>query len=86
MKVFAAVSANEENIEGTTAQEVAKKCKLSFSEVQIYFALKVFGQLSLIDFSDGRLKVIRGVKSDLKNSELYNTILKIQTEQANGRS
>ena len=86
LKVFAAVSANEENIEGTTAQEVAKKCKLGFSEVQIYFALKVFGQLSLIDFSDGRLKVIRGVKSDLKNSELYNTILKIQTEQANGRS
>lgn len=80
LKIFATLSANADNIDGSTAEEVAKKCNYEVSKAQLYFALKVFEQLSLINFEDGRLNVVRGVKSDLKNSELYNTVLKLQAE------
>lgn len=81
LKIFAYFSSNEAKIEGATAEEVAKQCSIGFSAIQIYFAMKVFLQLSLIDFSDGRLKVNRGVKTDLKNSRIYNTVLRLQAEQ-----
>lgn len=80
LKIFALLSANENNIEGTTAEEVAQKGDLGYSKAQILLALKIFEQLSLVSFDSGRLKVIRGVKSDLNNSEIYNTVLKLTTE------
>ena len=44
------------------------------------FALKVFEQLSLVSFSDGRLKVKRGVKTDLTNSEIFNAVREFKAE------
>ena len=43
--------------------------------------MKVFLQLALVSFADGRLKIMRGVKSDLKNSAIYNAVMKMQTGQ-----
>ena len=43
-------------------------------KLQYMFAIKVFEQLGLITFENGRLEVNRGVKSKLENSELYNII------------
>ena len=54
---------------------------LGFSQAQVYFALKVFLQLALVSFADGRLKIMRGEKSDLKNSAIYNAVMKMQTGQ-----
>lgn len=42
--------------------------------LQAYFSLKVFGQLGLINFENGRLAVNKGVKSKLENSQLYNLV------------
>ena len=81
LKLFATLAANENGIEGACAEEVAKNNNLGFSQAQVYFALKVFLQLALVSFADGRLKIMRGVKSDLKNSAIYNAVMKMQTGQ-----
>jgi len=78
LRIFSVLSANEGNIEGATAEEAARKSNFGYSKLQVLFALKVFEQLSLVSFSGGRLKVCRGVKTDLKNSELYNLVSKVQ--------
>ncbi|MDE5729229.1 MAG: hypothetical protein K2I20_03535, partial [Clostridia bacterium] len=80
LKIFACLSANENVVEGATAEEVSKKSNLGFDKTQILLALKIFEQLSLVSFDGGRLKVIRGVKSELTNSEIYNTVLRLTTE------
>ena len=78
LKIFSNLSANVGNIEGATAEEVARRCELGYSKLQVLFALKVFEQLSLVSFSSGRLKIHRGVKTDLKSSELYYLVSKVQ--------
>ncbi len=78
LEIFAMLSANSGNIQGENAAEVAVKNNFGCSRTQALFALKVFEQLSLIDFTNGRLEIFRGVKSRLENSELYNLILKLQ--------
>lgn len=80
LKIFAYISANENILEGVTAEEVAKKSDCGYSKAQVLLALKIFEQLSLVSFKSGRLKVIRGVKSELTNSEIYNTVLRLTTE------
>lgn len=80
LKVFAYLSANANILEGATAEEVVQKSDCDFEKLQLLFALKVFEQLSLISFADGRLSVCRGVKTDLSNSVLYNTVKKLQAE------
>jgi len=79
LKIFAYFAANENNFDGATAEEVARKSNFGYSSAQVLLALKIFEQLSLVSFESGRLKVIRGVKSDLANSTLYNTVLKLTT-------
>ena len=49
-------------------------------KLQVFFALKVFEQLKLIAFENGRLEVRRGQKSRLENSELYNMINEMQAD------
>ena len=73
MSVFAQISANASNLDGACAEEVAKRNNLG-NKLQVFFALKVFEQLSLITFESGRLEVVRGVKSKLENSPLYNIV------------
>ena len=80
MNVYAAVSANAENIDGSCAEEVAKRNRLGDNILQVYFALKVFEQLALITFENGKLEVRRGLKSKLENSELYNIVKEIQAD------
>ena len=78
LEIFAMLSANSGNIQGESTAEVAVKNNFGCSRTQALFALKVFEQLSLIDFTNGHLEIFRGVKSKLENSELYNLILKLQ--------
>lgn len=71
LSIFAAISANVGNLDGATAEEVAKRNPLG-DKLQVFFALKVFEQLGLITFENGKLEVFRGVKTKLENSPLYN--------------
>ena len=80
LRVFSAIIHNEPFLEGADASEVAKKQRLGFEKLQFMFALKVFEQLSLVSFSDGRLKVKRGVKTDLTNSEIFNAVREFKAE------
>lgn len=74
LDIFAKISANAANIKGDDSVSVALKNDMGYSPRQTAFALEVFRQLSLINFEGGRLNVIRGVKTQLTNSELYNTV------------
>ncbi|MGN0814100.1 MAG: single-stranded-DNA-specific exonuclease RecJ [Candidatus Coproplasma sp.] len=74
LSVFREISSNAFNLDGATAEEVAEKNPFSVSPVQALFALKVFEQLNLISFKNGKLTVYRGVKTDLALSPLYNLI------------
>ncbi|MDE7439070.1 MAG: single-stranded-DNA-specific exonuclease RecJ [Clostridia bacterium] len=78
LKIFSVVLTNMGAIEGSDSGEVAIKSEICASAVQTAFALEVFRQLLLISFEDGKFKLFRGVKTDLSNSELYNTINKIK--------
>ncbi len=80
LSVYAILSANSANLDGATAEEVAKRNPIG-NTLQVFFALKVFEQMSLINFSNGRLEVMRGVKSKLENSPLYNTVKHIKEER-----
>ena len=80
LSVYAILSANAANLDGATAEEVAKRNPIG-NTLQVFFALKVFEQMSLITFSNGRLEVMRGVKSKLDNSPLYNTVKQIKEER-----
>lgn len=75
LNIFAQVSVNAGNLDGATAEEVAKRNPIG-DRLQVFFALKVFEQLGLITFENGKLEVFRGVKTKLENSPLYNTVTK----------
>ncbi len=74
LKIFAAVAANAHNLEGTDSGFVALKNDLGFAPCHTAFALEVFRQLLLVSFDGGRLTVYRGVRKELSDSELYNTV------------
>ncbi|MGN0817417.1 MAG: single-stranded-DNA-specific exonuclease RecJ [Candidatus Coproplasma sp.] len=74
LSVFREISANAFNLDGATAEEVAEKNAFGVCPEQALFALKVFEQLNLISFKNGKLTVYRGVKTDLSLSHLYNLI------------
>ena len=59
-------------LDGMTSEDVAKKTGCGYSDAQVLLALKIFEQLSLVSFDSGRLKVIRGVKKELSDSDIYN--------------
>ena len=74
LKIFAWLSSNAGQVEGASAEEVAFSAGNQFGVAQMLFALRVFEQLSLISFEEDRLTIYRGVKTDLKNSPLYNAV------------
>ena len=77
LKIFAYISANCGTLEGASAEDAAFSAKTPFGAGELLFAFKVFEELGLISFSEGRLVVYRGVKTDLKNSALYNDVANI---------
>ncbi|MCD7729251.1 MAG: single-stranded-DNA-specific exonuclease RecJ [Clostridia bacterium] len=73
LQVFAYLTANAGQIEGNSAEEAAAYPS-PYAKSYFLFALKVFEQLGLIGFRGGSLLVYRGIKTDLKNSQLYNLV------------
>ncbi len=77
--IYAALKRDLSLLSGATVEEVAASCKgLGFDENQFVFALKVFEQLGLVSFQEGKLTVYRGVKTDLLESALYAGVLQLQ--------
>lgn len=74
LAVFKAVSANAYNLLGDSLEEIAQVNDFGVPPPQALFALKVFAELGLIQYKSGRLSVVRGVKTQLTNSALYNFI------------
>ena len=74
LKIFSFISSNSGSLEGATAEEVAFSARSPYSAAELVFALRVFEELGLISFAEGRLVVYRGIKTDLKNSALYNVM------------
>jgi hypothetical protein len=74
LSIFKKLSANSYNLEGASPEEVADKNDLGCSKIQLLFAVKVFEELGLLAFANGKLAINRGVKTELTNSPLYNLI------------
>ncbi len=74
LKIFAFLSANSGSIDGVNAEEAAFGLKTNCRVSELLFAIKVFEELGLVSFAEGRLVIYRGIKTDLKNSALYNTV------------
>lgn len=74
VSVFKYVSANFFNISGDSLEEIAQSIDAGADAKQTLFALKVFEELGLITHKGGKITVIRGEKTQLTNSALYNYI------------
>ncbi len=74
LKIFSELSAKAPSLNGADSGEIALKNEFSLAPRNIAFALEVFRQLSLISYDGGKIVVYRGVRTDLKNSELYNIV------------
>ncbi|MCM1439217.1 MAG: single-stranded-DNA-specific exonuclease RecJ [Roseburia sp.] len=74
LSVFKTLSANSFNVCGESLEEIAASTDLGTTPEQALFALKVFEQLGLITLKGGKLSVVRGIKTQLTNSELYNFV------------
>ncbi|MDE6557828.1 MAG: single-stranded-DNA-specific exonuclease RecJ [Clostridia bacterium] len=79
LSVFKEVSVNACNLFGDSMEEVAQSNDFSAPPAQVLFALKVFEELGLVALRGGRLSVMRGVKTQLTNSELYNYICSLKS-------
>ena len=73
LSIFAHFANNTGAFEGRTVYEVVKNHSFA-NPLHTAFALSVFVQLGLIAFDRGSLRVNKGVKSKLENSELYNIV------------
>lgn len=80
LSIFARVSANVNNIRGSTVAEIVKNNDLGSSVYNAAFALGVFADLGLISLESGSLTVYRGIKTDLSYSETYNTVRRLIEE------
>ncbi len=78
LSVFRSISANAPRFVGESMLEMAVSVDVGFSDCQTLFALMVFEELGLIVADGGRLRISRGVKTQLNNSDLYNFILSVK--------
>ncbi len=64
---------------GDTAEALSVACDcLGFERRQFLFALRVFEELGLVDFSEGKLIVYRGARAELQNSAIYRLVCALQ--------
>ena len=78
LDVFRSISANCARFSGENAIDAALSVEMGFSGSQILFAIKVFEELGLLSLRGGRLSLMRGLKTQLNNSQLYNFICSIK--------
>lgn len=75
LEIFSALRGEVNNLFGNSAEELTAFCGgLGFDKREFIFALSVFEELGLVAFSEGRLRVYRGVKADLNGSSIYRKV------------
>ena len=78
LSAFRFMSTNSANLFGYDLEDMVLSGPLSSSPMQSLFALKVFEQLNLITFEEGRIYPNKGVKTQLNNSPLYNFVVEYE--------
>ena len=79
LDIFSALRRDVSALCGTTAEELAYTCDgLGFDKLEFIFALNVFEELGLVEFTEGRLTVYRGVKAELTDSAIYRKVCLLQ--------
>lgn len=78
VEVFSALRGEEGKSVGESYAEIAQRAAFSgFSVEMTVFALAVFEELELFEFRDGKLRLMRGKKTELTNSQIYREALKL---------
>ena len=81
LEIYSALRRAVNTLSGENAEELAYACDgLGFDKKQFIFALRVFEELGLVAFSDGRLIVYRGQKAELNDSCVYRKVCALQSE------
>lgn len=81
LAVFQALRSQAERVSGESYAQAAVSCdSFGFSVQEFIFALAVFAELGLVTLSDGRLRVVRGKKTELSASPLYRAVEKLKEE------
>lgn len=79
LDVFAALRNGGASVTGESYADAARNCNaLGFSAEEFVFALAVFEELELISLSEGRLRIFRGKKTELTNSQIYSAVLRLK--------
>lgn len=79
LEVYAAIRRQALSLLGEDALEISRRANgLGFSTEQCIFALCVFEELGLIGLENGGVTLYRGVKADLRSSELYRNVCALQ--------
>jgi len=79
LEVFATLRSAEGRLAGADFAEVARNIMpLGFSCERVIFALAVFEELGLVSFANGQARIVRGIKTDLTHSVIYNAACKLQ--------
>ena len=81
LEIYSALRREVNTLNGENAEELADVCgSLGFDKKQFIFALRVFEDLGLVAFADGRLIVYRGQKAELMDSSVYRKVCALQSE------
>ena len=79
LDIYSALRREVNSLYGDNAEELAYACdSLGYDKKQFIFSLRVFEELGLVAFADGRLIVYRGVKADLFDSPVYRRVCALQ--------
>ena len=79
LEIYSSLRREVNSLNGNNAEELADACdSLGYDKKQFIFALRVFEELGLAAFADGRLIVYRGVKADLFDSPVYRRVCALQ--------
>ncbi len=77
LSLFSAIRRAEGEATGMTCASAARALRIrGVSDRQLVFALAVFEELGLIAFADGRLRVSRGIHTELARSAIYSAVLR----------
>ena len=81
LEIYSALRRSVNTLSGENAEELANACdSLGFDKKQFIFALRVFEELGLVAFAEGKLIVYRGQKAELTDSFVYRRVCALQSE------
>ena len=80
-EVFSALRAAEGTLRGADAAEAGRGADyLGFGAERFLFAFAVFEELGLVELKEGRVRIIRGQKTQLEKSKIYTAAVRLAEE------